>query len=81
MLRDAFAIDAAAVKHRFCNSFRGLSPMEFSAFSFRNLGSIPPVRLRETGKNLGLRRLSTACTLPFPGSQRDSVRRQLSKWT
>src|ERR1700674_730483 len=62
MLRDAFATDAAAVKPRFCNSFRGLSPMEFSTFSFRNLGSIPPVRLRETGKNWGLRRLSTACT-------------------
>jgi hypothetical protein len=36
MLRDAFAIDAAAVKHRFCNSFRGLCPIdiEFSTFSF-----------------------------------------------
>jgi hypothetical protein len=39
MLRDAFASDAAAVKHRFCNSFRGLCPIdiEFSTFSFRNL--------------------------------------------
>jgi hypothetical protein len=36
--------------------------MEFSTFSFRNLGLILPVRLRETGKNWGLRRFGTACT-------------------
>ena len=65
MLRDAFAIEAAAGKHRFCYSFRGLSPMEFTTFSFRDLGSIPPVRLRETGKTWGLRRPSTACYIPF----------------
>jgi hypothetical protein len=79
MLRDAFAIDAAAVKHRFCNSFRGLSPMEFSTFSFRSLGSIPPVRLRETGKNWELRRLTTEWTFDsrVPARQRG---RQLSDW-
>jgi hypothetical protein len=77
MLRDAFAIDAAAVKHRFCNSFRGLSPMEFSTFSFRNLGSIPPVRLRETGKNWGYAALAPHVP-SIPGYQRDSVVRQLS---
>ena len=54
--------------------------MEFSTFSFRNLGSIPPVRLRETGKNWELSRLSTACTF-HSGYQRDSERRQLSDWT
>ena len=80
MLRDAFAIEAAAGKHRFCYSFRGLSPMEFTTFSFRDLGSIPPVRLRETGKTWGLRRPSTACTF-HSGYQRDSVGRQLSDWT
>ena len=31
-LRDAFAVDAAAVKHRFCNSFRGLSPLDLFEF-------------------------------------------------
>jgi hypothetical protein len=29
----------------------------------------------ETGKNRGLRRLRIACLLPFPGYQRDSVRK------
>ena len=32
MLRDEFAVDAAAVKHRFCNSFRGLSPLNLFEF-------------------------------------------------
>jgi hypothetical protein len=68
MLRDAFAIDAAAVKHRFCNSFRGLSPMEFSTFSFRSLGSIPPVRLKGDREKLGATPPYHRMDLRFPST-------------
>jgi hypothetical protein len=67
MLRDAFAIGAAGVKHRFCNAFRGLNPMEFSAFFFQEpwLDFTGPSNLREAGKNWGLHRLSTARSTRF----------------
>jgi hypothetical protein len=57
MLRDAFARRGRGQKPvlQFLSRL-----MEFSTFSFS--GSIPPVRLGETGKDGGLRRLSTACT-------------------
>ena len=46
--------------------------MEFSTFSFRNLGLISPVRLRETGKNWGYAVLAPHAP-SIPGYQRDSV--------